>query len=188
MIGSPDYLVSFVPYVKERLDLVRNPSFLGYIIGQIDIDFLENEYYALRVGSNDIEEKTGHGASFTHDNPGDLKQLDSLSMTKSVHALASSIANAECSVKTSLLRLERLAVFDEKLQDARSQENSLERDRNAQEMTQHAQWQVGVLKSMLYEYEKHTKAAASQMSIVRPEVLMHNRLWVSDLKYVDLQS
>ena len=166
MIGYPDYLKFFVPYVKERLDLVRNPSFLVHVINQLDTNCVEAGYHSVRVQSGELEEKTGHGANFIHQNPGDLNQLDLPSMTKSVHAFASAIAGEERHVKSFLLRLERLAEFDKKLRDARSPEDSLEWDRNAQEMKQHAQWQADLLRSMLYEYETCAKAATSQMSIV----------------------
>ena len=166
MIGDPDYLKHFVPYIKERLDLVRNPSFLVLVIGQLDINCLESEYHSVRVQSADVEDKTEHGSNFVHQNPGDLKQLDLPAMTKSVHALASSIARAECKAKSFLLRLERLAEFDKRIRDACSPENNLEWDSNAEEMRQHTQWQADVLRSSIYEYENCAKAAASQMSIV----------------------
>ena len=70
-------------------------------------------------------------------------------------------------MKTCLLRLERLADFNQRIQAARSPENSLERDSNVQELRQHIQWQGGVLRSMLYEFEHRAKTATSQMSIVR---------------------
>ena len=166
MIGHPDYLKYFIPYIKERLDLVRNPSFLVLVIGQLDINCAETEYHSVRMKSADVEDKTGHGANFIHQNPGDLKQLDLPAMTKSVHALASSIARAERNVKTFLLRVERLAEFEKKFQEALSPGNSLEWDSSAQEMRQHTQWQVDLLRSLVYEYENCAKAATSQMSIV----------------------
>ena len=169
MIGHPDYLKYFIPYIKERLDLVRNPSFLVHVIGQLDINCAETEYHSVRMQSADVEDKTGHGANFIHQNPGDLKQLDLPAMTKSVHALASRIATEERKVKTFLLRLERLAEFDKRSQEARSPKNSVEWDSNAQEMKQHTQWQVDLLRSLLYEYESCAKAATSQMSIVGHE-------------------
>ncbi|CAD6594358.1 MAG: hypothetical protein ASARMPRED_009242 [Alectoria sarmentosa] len=166
MIGHPDYLKYFIPYIKERLDLVRNPSFLVLVIGQLDINCAETEYHSVRMKSADVEDKTGHGANFIHQNPGDLKQLDLPEMTKSVHALASSIARAERNVNTFLLRVERLAEFEKKFQEALSPENSLEWDSSAQEMRQHTQWQVDLLRSLVYEYENCAKAATSQMSII----------------------
>ena len=177
MIGHPDFLKSFVPYIKERLDLVWNPSFLGLVLCQIDLNCTELWYNSARRKSADVEDKTGHGANFTHREPGDLKQLDLPAMTKSVHTLASFIARGERGVKSSLLRLERLAEFDKRSQDARSPANSLEWESNVQEMGQHIQWQGDILRSMLYEYENCTKAATSQMSIVGRISLTHIRTW-----------
>ena len=166
MIGHPDYLKYFVPYIKERLDLVRNPSFLVLVIGQLDSNCAESEYHSVRMQTADVEDKTGHGANFIHQNSGDLKQLDLPALTKSVHALASSIAGAERKVKTFLLRLERLAEFDERIKQALSPENSPEWDSNVQEMRQHTLWQVDLLRSLVYEYENCAKAATSRMTIV----------------------
>ena len=169
MIGDPDFLWSFVPYIKERLDLVWNPSFLGLVLSQIDLDYAESQYHSVRLDSIDVESKTGHGANFIHHNLGDLKQLDLRAITKSVHALASSIAHAELNVKNFLLRLERLADFNQRLQAARSPENSPEWDSNVREISQHIQLQGDVTRSMLYEYENCAKAATLQMSIVSRE-------------------
>lgn len=166
MIGHHDYVQYVIPYIKERLDLVRNPNFLVLVVDQLDINCAESEYHSVRMELADVEGKTGHGANFIHQTPGDLKQLDLPAMTKSVHALASSIARAERNVKTFLLRLERLAEFDKRIQDSRSPEDRQEWDSNAQEMRQHTQWQVDLLRSMVYEYEVCAKAATSQMSIV----------------------
>ena len=166
IIGYPDYLKYFVPYIKERLDLVWNPSFPVLVLGQLDINCIETEYHSMRMKSAEVEDKTGHGGGFIHRDPGDLRQLDLPAMTKSVHALASSVARGERKVKTSLLRLERLADFSQRIQAACSAENSPEWDDNVQEIRQHIQWQGDVLRSMLYEYENSAKAATSQMSIV----------------------
>ena len=166
MIGHPAYLKLFVPYIKERLDLVRNPSFLVLALCQADTNYAEAISNNVRLLSADVETKTGHGAAFIHKDSGDLKQLDLPAMTKSVHVLASSIAIGERNVKTTLLRLERLAEFDRTIQDARSPDDSLEWDRNVQEMRQHIQWQEGVIRPILYEIENCAKAATSQMSMV----------------------
>ena len=166
MIGHLDSLKFFVPYIKERLDLVQNPSFLVLILGQLDIDYVESMYYDVWVQSADVEAKTGHGGGFIHQDPGDLKQLDLPAITKSVHELASTTAQGERKVKIFLLRLERLAEFDRTIQDARSPDDSLEWDRNVQEMRHHIQWQEDAMRSMLYEFENCAKAATSQMSIV----------------------
>ena len=165
-MGNPDYVRKFFSYIKERLDLVRNPSFLVLVLGQLDVDRMETKYRGIRMWSADVEDDTGHGDSFLRQNSGDLKQLDLPAITKSVHALAATIALGESKVKTSLLRLERLAEFNKRSQDARSLENSLERDSNVQELRQHIQWQGDALRSMLYEFENCAKAATSQMSIV----------------------
>lgn len=69
-------------------------------------------------------------------------------------------------MKICLLRHERLVEFDRRIQYAHSRENSLEWDRNAQEMRQHAEWLVDSLRSMLHDFERYAKAAMSQMSIV----------------------
>lgn len=169
MIGHTNYLQYFIPYMKERLDLVRNPSFLVLTLGQLDINYAEGDYHHVQMQSSNIESKTGHGAIFVHQNRRDLNQLDLPAMTKSVHAFISSIGNAECRVKHFLSLLERLAEFDKRTQEACSPQNSLEWDSNAQEMRQHTQLQVDLLKSLLYEYEKFGKAATSQMSIVSPK-------------------
>ena len=166
MIGHPHYLVPFVPYIKERLDLAWSPSFLVLVLDQLDINCIETEYRSMRVKSADVEDKTGHGTGWLHQNPGDLRQLDLPEMTKSVHALASSIARGERKVKTSLLRLERLADFNQRIQAARSPENRPGWDSNVWEIRQHIQWQGDILRSMLYEFENSAKAATSQMSIV----------------------
>ena len=166
MIGHPDNLNSFLFYIKERLDLVRYPSFLVLVLGQLDINDAESWYNNMRLKSAKVEEKTGFRNDFLHQNPGDLKQLDLPAMTKSVHALASYIARGERKVKNSLLRLERLVEFDKRIQDALSPEYSLEWDSNVQEVRQHIQFHRDVLRSMLYEYESCAKAATSQMSIV----------------------
>ena len=188
MIGHPDNLKVFVRYIKERLDLVRYPSFLVLVLGQLDINVTEYWYKSMRLQSAEVEEKTGFGNDFLHQNPGDLKQLDLPAMTKSVHALASYIARGERKVKNFLLRLERLVEFDKRIQDARSPENSLEWDSNVQEVRQHIQFHRDVLRSMLYEYENCAKAATSQMSIVGRSFSMHS--WISgfNLRGVDLQS
>ena len=169
MIGHPNLLNSFVSYVEERLDLVWNPSFLGLVLSQIDLNLTESWYNRAQVISADVENKTGHGASFVHQDPGDIKQLDLPAMTKSVHALASFIARGERNVKTSLLRLERLAEFDKRSQSARFPENRTEWGSNVQEIRQHIQVQGYILRSMLYEFENYAKAATSQMSIVGHE-------------------
>ena len=95
IIGHPDYLVPFVPYIKERLDLIGNPSFLVLVLGMLDINCIESGYYNMRKETADVEDKTGHGDIFIHDHAGDLRQLDLPAMTKSVYALASSIARGE---------------------------------------------------------------------------------------------
>ena len=166
VIGIPDFLKVFVAYIKERPDLVGNPSFLALILAQLDFDSAESFNTSVQSRSYDVESKTGHGAIFIHQNLGDLKQLDLPEMTKSVHSLASSIASGEQKVKDHLLRHERLAEFDKRIQEARSPENSLECDRDAQEMRQHTEWLVGSLRSMLHEYEVYAKNTASQISIV----------------------
>ena len=174
VIGDHDFLKSFVPYIKERLDLVWNPSFLGLVLSQIDLNHTESWYSNIRGQSVDVEGKTGHGGVFVHQNPGDLKQLDLPAMTKSVHALASFIAHGEYKVKSSLLRLERLAEFDKRSQSARFPDSSPEWDSNVQEIRQHIQLHGDVLRSILYEFENCAKAATSQMSIVGRMSLMHN--------------
>lgn len=166
MIGSPHLLEFFVRYIKERPDLGENPSFLALLLAQLDFDSAESDYQSVRSRSYDVESKTGHGAVFIHQNLGDLKHLDLPQMTRYVHLLASRIALAEEHVKICLLRHERLVEFDKRIQYAHSRENSLEWDRNAQEMRQHAEWLVDSLRSMLYEIENCAKAAMSQMSIV----------------------
>ena len=166
MIGSPGILKAFVAYIKDRPDLVRNPSFLALIVAQVDFDIAEASFSAVQLRSYDVESKTGHGATFIHQNLGDLKQLDLPEMTKSVHSLATSIAIAEERVKTCLLRHEQLAEFDKRIQKEGSPENSLEWGSNAQELKQHTEWLVGSLRSMLHKYETLAKAAMSQMSIV----------------------
>ena len=166
MIAHPDYLKSFVPYIKERLDLVRNPSFLVLVLEKLAIDSTEAEYHSVRMRSAEVEDKTGHGAGWLHQHPGDLKQLDLPAMTKSVHALASTIAIGERQLKTSQLRLDRLADFNQRIQAARSPENSPEWDNSVREIRQHIQLQGDILTSMLWEYENLAKAATSQMSIV----------------------
>lgn len=165
-IGHPDSLKVFVAYIKERPELVGNPSFLALLLAQVDFDLAESYYRIVRSRSYDVESKTGHGAVFIHQNLGDLKHLDLPEMTRSVHLLTSKIALAEKKVKICLLRHERLVELDKRIQYAHSRENSLEWDRKAQEMRQHAEWLVDSLSSMLYEIENCAKAAMSQMSIV----------------------
>lgn len=188
MIGHPDYLKFFVPYIKERLDLVLNPGFLVLVIGQLEINCVEALYHSARIQSADIERKTGHGSNFIHQNSGDLKQLDLPAMTKSVHALASSVARGERKVKTSLLRLEQLAEFDKKVQKARAPGTSLQWDSGAQEMREHTRWQVDLLRSLLYEYDNCAKAVTSQMSIVGRKFSSAQQDFGFDVKCVDLQS
>lgn len=166
VIGHPESLKVFVAYVKERPELVGNSSFLALLLAQLDFNLAESFYRSVRSRSYDVESKTGHGATFIHQNLGDLKHLDLPEMTRSVHRLASEIALAEQKVKICLLRHERLVELDKRIQYAHSRENSLEWDRNAQEMRQHAEWLVDSLRSMLPEIERCAKAATSQMSIV----------------------
>ena len=169
MIGHPDLLESFVPYMGERLDLVWNPSFLGLVLCQIDLNCAETWYSDILKQSFDVEGETGYGDLYVHQHPGDLRQLDLPAMTKSVHALSSAIAKGERKVKISLLRLERLAEFNQRFRAARFPENSPEWDNDFREIRQHIQWQGDILRSMLYEYENCEKAATSQMSIVGHE-------------------
>ena len=166
IIGHPDFLNVFVAYIKERPDLVRNPSFLVLVLAQVDFETAESMYRSLHILSYDVESQTGHGAGFIHESLGDLKQLDLPEMTKSVHSLVSHVAREEQRVKDYLLRHERLAEFDKRIQEARSPVNSLEWDRNAQEMRQHTVWLVDSLRSILHGYEFLAKGATSQMSIV----------------------
>ena len=166
MIGTPDILKGFVAYIKDRPDLVRNPSFLVLVLAQVVFDSAQFNYKSVQSHFHDVESKTGHGAVFVHPNLRDLKQLDLPEMTKSVHSLSSRIAMEEQKVKDYLLRHEPLAEFDKRIQEARSPVNSLEWDRNAQEMRQHTQWLVDSLRSILHGYEVFAKAATSQMSIV----------------------
>ena len=166
MIGSPDFLKGFVAYIKDRPDLVEIPGFLVLVLAQVVFNLAEFSYTNTRYRSQDVESKTGHGTNFIHQHLGDLKQLDLPEMTKSVHSLASQIAIEEQRVKDCLLRHERLAEFDKQIQEARYPVNSLEWDRNAQEMRQHSEWLVGSLRSILQGYENLAKAAMLQMSIV----------------------
>ena len=166
VIGHPNSLKVFVAYLKERPELVGNPSFLALLLAQLDFDSAESNYHFVRSRSYDVESKTRYGAVFIHQSLGDLKHLDLPEMTRSVHLLASEIELAQQNVKNCLLRHERLVEFDKRIQYAHSRENSLEWDRNAQEMRQHAEWLVDSLRSMLHDFEKCAKAAMSQMSIV----------------------
>ena len=165
-MGHPDSLEVFVAYIKERPELVGNPSFLALLLAQLDFDSVEKIYRSVRKQSFVIESKTGHGAAEVRQIVGGLKHLNLPSMTRSVHRLASEIAFAEQRVKIYLLRHERLVEFDKRIQYAHSRENSLEWDRNAQEMRQHAEWLVDSLRPMLHEIERCAKAAMSQMSEV----------------------
>ena len=166
-MGDPKSLKVFVAYIKERPELVGNPSFLALLLAQIDFDSAGKIYRSVRSQSYGVESKTGHGAAFLlYQFTRDLEHLDLPEMTRSVHRLASKIAFAEQKVKTYLLRHEQLVEFDKRIQYAHSRENSLEWDRNAQEMRQHAEWLVDSLRPMLHEIERCAKAAMSEMSMV----------------------
>lgn len=95
VIGNPDPLKVFVAYIKERPELVGNPSFLALLFAQLDFALVELFYDSVRSRSYDVERKTGHGAVFVHQNLGDLKHLDLPGMTRSVHLLASEIEAAQ---------------------------------------------------------------------------------------------
>lgn len=127
-----------VTRIKERPDLVNNPSFLHLIAAYQDFRISEDGHIAIEQRARALEGAIGHGSMFLHECPGALSQLDLPSITRSSNLLATVIASEETRMKDYLLRHEWIMEFQSRVQDAKGLDNDTERKQMAQELRQHA--------------------------------------------------
>ncbi|KAL9100232.1 MAG: hypothetical protein Q9163_004371 [Psora crenata] len=166
MIQDRCEIRNYVTRIKERPDLVSNPSFLHLITAYRDFELSEGAYDRMRQNAHALEGAIGQGLMFRHEYPGDLSQLDLPSITRSLNMLATGIAAAETRVKDCLLRDEGIIEFQRRIQDAKGLNNDTERKKKAQELRQYADWMANAWKSSLHQYECLSKNVQAQIAVV----------------------